>query len=61
MAPEDLNRWYVRGKSGTMAPFSSFAQAIWTLGPASLTRYNGFCRQFHARSEEQGRPKPGVF
>jgi len=26
-----------------------------------LTRYNGFCRQFHARSEEQGRPKPGVF
>jgi multidrug efflux pump len=42
MSPEDLNRWYVRGKTGTMAPFSSFARATWTLGPAALTRYNGF-------------------
>jgi multidrug efflux pump len=41
MAPEDLNRWYVRSNTGTMAPFSSFARASWTLGPASLTRYNG--------------------
>ena len=25
MAPEDLDRWYVRSDTGTMAPFSSFA------------------------------------
>ena len=42
MAPEDLNRWYVRTSTGTMAPFSSFAKATWTLGPTSLPRYNGF-------------------
>ena len=41
MAPEDLNRWYVRSATGSMAPFSSFARANWTLGPSSLTRYNG--------------------
>jgi multidrug efflux pump len=55
MSPEDLNRWYVRGKSGTMTPFSSFARAIWTLGPASLTRYNGF-----PSIEIQGQGAPGV-
>ena len=42
MAPEDLNRWYVRTATGTMAPFSSFAKARWTLGPSSLIRYNGY-------------------
>ena len=42
MAPEDLNRWYVRTSTGTMAPFSSFAKARWTLGPSSLIRYNGY-------------------
>jgi multidrug efflux pump len=41
MAPDDLSRWYVRTNTGTMAPFSSFAHARWTLGPTSLTRYNG--------------------
>ena len=41
MTPQDLDRWYVRSASGTMAPFSSFATARWTIGPASLTRYNG--------------------
>src|SRR3954467_7208407 len=42
MAPEDLNRWYVRTTTGTMAPFSSFATSRWVTGPSSLTRYNGF-------------------
>ena len=42
MKPEDLNRWYVRNTAGDMTPFSSFASANWTMGPASLTRYNGF-------------------
>ena len=42
MKPEDLNRWYVRNTAGEMTPFSSFASASWTQGPASLTRYNGY-------------------
>jgi multidrug efflux pump len=41
MVPDDLNRWYVRGASGAMAPFSSFATAKWTTGAAQLERYNG--------------------
>jgi multidrug efflux pump len=41
MTPDDLDRWYVRSAYGGMAPFSSFATSEWTVGPASLTRYNG--------------------
>jgi multidrug efflux pump len=41
MTPDDLSRWYVRGASGTMAPFSSFTRTRWAMGPVSLTRYNG--------------------
>jgi multidrug efflux pump subunit AcrB len=41
MTPQDLDRWYVKSVTGTMAPFSSFATSRWTVGPASLTRYNG--------------------
>src|SRR3984957_11012479 len=41
MTPQDLDRWYVKSANGTMAPFSSFATSRWTIGPASLTRYNG--------------------
>jgi multidrug efflux pump len=41
MTPQDLDRWYVKSVTGTMAPFSSFATSRWTIGPASLTRYNG--------------------
>ena len=41
MTPQDLDRWYVRTTTGTMAPFSSFATSSWTIGPATLTRYNG--------------------
>ena len=55
MAPEDLNRWYVRSSTGTMAPFSSFATASWALGPATLTRHNGF-----PSIEIQGQGAPGV-
>jgi multidrug efflux pump len=55
MAPEDLNRWYVRSGTGTMAPFSSFARASWTLGPTSLTRFNGF-----PAIEMQGQGASGV-
>jgi multidrug efflux pump len=41
MTPDDLNHWYVRSSSDQMAPFSSFATANWTVGPSTLTRYNG--------------------
>ena len=54
MAPEDLNRWYVRGSTGEMAPFSSFATSRWILGPAKLERFNGV-----GSMEIQGQPAPG--
>jgi multidrug efflux pump len=54
MAPEDLDRWYVRSSSGEMAPFSSFATSRWLLGPAKLERYNGV-----GAMEIQGQPAPG--
>jgi multidrug efflux pump len=53
-SPSDLNRWYVRSSSDTMAPFSSFASANWQLGPAKLERYNGL-----PSLEIQGQPAPG--
>jgi multidrug efflux pump len=54
MAPDDLNRWYVRAATGEMAPFSSFASYRWTLGPAKLERFNGV-----GSLELQGTPAPG--
>jgi len=39
--PEDLQRIYVRGSSGSMAPLSSFAEVSWETGPMRLERYNG--------------------
>jgi len=55
MQPQDLDRWYVRSATGTMAPFSSFATTSWKIGPASLTRYNGL-----PAIELQGQGAPGV-
>jgi multidrug efflux pump len=55
MTPQDLDRWYVKNATGTMAPFSSFATSRWTIGPASLTRYNGL-----PAIELQGQGAPGV-
>ena len=52
--PEDLGNWYVRGATGTLAPFSAFATSQWTLGPAQLGRYNG-----QPALEIQGQPAPG--
>jgi multidrug efflux pump len=54
MKPEDLDRWYVRTSTGTMAPFSSFAKYSWELGPSALTRYNGA-----PALEIQGQAAPG--
>ena len=54
MLPEDINRWYVRNKSGEMVPFSSFAQVRWEYGSPRLERYNGV-----SSVEIQGQPAPG--
>ena len=42
MKPEDLNKWYVRNKTGHMVPFYSFAKTSWTHGSPRLERFNGF-------------------
>jgi len=52
--PEDLNALYVRGATGTMAPFASFATSEWKTGPARLERYNG-----QPAVEILGAPAPG--
>ncbi len=39
---EDLLRMQVRNSAGKMVPLSAFVRASWTLGPAQLTRYNGY-------------------
>ncbi|HEX3666280.1 MAG TPA: efflux RND transporter permease subunit [Rhizomicrobium sp.] len=54
MKPDDLDRWYVRGQNGEMAPFASFANSSWMLGPAELDRYNGL-----PAVEVQGQAAPG--
>jgi multidrug efflux pump len=41
MTPEDLDKWYVRNKTGDMVPFSAFATARWTYGSPRLERFNG--------------------
>ncbi|MFV5514262.1 efflux RND transporter permease subunit [Acinetobacter gerneri] len=41
MMPEDLSKWYVRNKQGTMVPFSTFATGQWAYGSPRLERYNG--------------------
>ncbi len=42
MKPEDLDKWFVRNKTGTMVPFNSFAKTSWGYGSPRLERYNGF-------------------
>ncbi len=54
MMPEDIGRWYVRGKGGDMAPLSSFATAHWTMGSPRLERYNGV-----SAVQILGAPAPG--
>lgn len=40
-APDDINQWFVRGSSGSMASFTSFANTRWLSGPQMLQRFNG--------------------
>lgn len=55
MAPEDINRWYVRNATGEMVPFSSFSSGEWSYGSPKLERYNGT-----SSVEILGAPAPGV-
>ena len=41
MTPEDLDKWYVRNRTGDMVPFSAFTTTRWTFGSPRLERYNG--------------------
>lgn len=52
--PEALGNYFVRGSSGAMAPFSSFATTEWQYGPAKLERFNGVSSAAIA-----GAPAPG--
>ena len=54
MAPEDLDKWYVRNSAGTMVSFGAFAKARWEVGPPKLTRFNGI-----PAIEFQGDAAPG--
>ena len=54
MQPDDLNRWYVRNKSGGMVPFSAIGRGEWTYGPQKLVRFNGV-----PAYQIQGGPAPG--
>ncbi|WP_187485595.1 multidrug efflux RND transporter permease AcrD [Duffyella gerundensis] len=42
MLPGDINKWFVRNKSGGMVPFSAFATSRWETGSPRLERYNGY-------------------
>jgi multidrug efflux pump len=52
--PEDLSAWQVRGATGTMAPFSTFAHMNWGQAPVTLMRFNGV-----SAYEIQGDAAPG--
>ncbi|SFU77807.1 efflux RND transporter permease subunit [Pseudoduganella namucuonensis] len=55
MAPEDLNKWFVRNAGGEMVPFSAFASGQWVYASPRLERYNGV-----PSMELLGMPAPGV-
>jgi multidrug efflux pump len=52
--PSNINEWFVRTRSGEMAPFSSFAQTSWATAPTTLSRFQGI-----ASYEIQGQAAPG--
>jgi multidrug efflux pump len=53
--PDDLDSWYVRGASGSLAPFSAFASSHWVSGASQIQRYNET-----PSLEIQGQTAPGV-
>jgi multidrug efflux pump len=55
MTPEDLDKWYVRNRTGEMVPFSAFTSTRWTYGSPRLERYNG-----QPSLQIQGTAAPGL-
>ena len=53
-APEDLSKWFVRGSSGAMAPFSAFSTIAWGKTPPTLARFSGI-----SSYEISGQAAPG--
>ena len=59
MTPEIWTAGMCARSTGTMAPFSSFARADWTLGPTTLTRYNGLpAIEIQGRARRASAPAP---
>ncbi len=54
-APDNLDEWFVRTRSGEMAPFSAFASTSWTTAPTTMSRFQGI-----PAFEIQGQAAPGV-
>ncbi|MDB6125047.1 MAG: acrB [Pedosphaera sp.] len=42
MSTEDVNRVYIRNRTGTMVPLSAFTTVQWIYGSPQLQNYNGF-------------------
>jgi len=42
MLPKDLNKLYVRNRTGKMVPFAAFASGHWVMGSPKLERFNAF-------------------
>jgi multidrug efflux pump len=55
LKPEDIGSFFVRGATGTMAPYTAFSTLSWSQAPVQLTRYNG-----QPAMQIQGAPAPGV-
>jgi multidrug efflux pump len=55
MQAENFLDWSVKNNSGSMVPFSSFAETAWTYGSPRLERYNGV-----PALNIQGQGAPGV-
>jgi multidrug efflux pump len=53
-APSDLASWFVRTRSGTMAPLSALSETSWENTPALRARFNGL-----PSFELQGQAAPG--
>jgi multidrug efflux pump len=53
-SPDNIGEWFVRTRSGEMAPFSSFAQTSWATAPTTMSRFQGI-----PAFEIQGQAAPG--
>ncbi|MFT8884937.1 MAG: efflux RND transporter permease subunit [Acetobacter papayae] len=42
MLPQDLNKWYIRTNTNTMAPLNAFISGHWISGPQKVENYDGY-------------------